>query len=213
MRKVIPTLLLALVANSGLGESPQVYIFRSAKLRATEGLERQKSRDAFAREELRRYQWLLARRAASQEEYDIARAAADLAALDLRLAETRAKHASLSLDAAIALDQRGRRVPICKRKRQTDDNKSSALLKKLTARRPLPTLSLEQPNTGTKVQVQEPDPPRPPDPPPPVTPPEPPNPITPPKPPDPDPPDPPKPKPKPEKPKPTPPKSGSGAPK
>lgn len=203
-----------LLAAQVLAESSYVFFFSSAKVRAVEGISRQRARLELARAEFQRYSWLVQRGAASREEYDYARTVAELAELDLRLAETRAKHATLSLEVARSLDERGRRVPICKRKRQTDDNKMSPVLKKLTARPPRPAFTPEQ-ESGTKMRV--PDPPDPPRPDPPAPPrPDPPGPeVPPPKPPDP--PDPgegpPKPKPKPKPDSKPPEKSGGKKPK
>ena len=157
-------LLLLAPAAPATSDSPYVLLFASAKERAIEGLERQRARNRLAQVELGRYKYLVARGAASAEEYDHAVAAANLAELDLRIAQTRVDHAKLSVVVAEKLASYGRRVPLCRRRKQTDENSAGPILKKLTTR-PQIKISFEPQNTGTVVKVPELEPPSPPQPP------------------------------------------------
>lgn len=164
-------------------ESPYVLLFKSSKSRADEGLSRQIARNKFAYQEFRRYSALLEHKAVSMEDYEMARAAAILAPLDLRIAEAKAQEAALALKIAETMSKVGRAVPICKRVKQSDENTASPLLKKLTTRPASSLPPLESNTSGTRVSLPNPEPPPPPpDPPPPI---DPPDPLPPPDPPDP----------------------------
>jgi hypothetical protein len=166
-----------------MADSPYLFIFESANARAVAGLARQKARAQLAQRDYDRARRLVNSQAISQEEYESFRAVAILSALDLKIADLKAQESSLTLQLANALARTGKRIPLCMRKKQVDQDTVSSLLKKLRpASKTKPPQDLQ--GTGTQLQVsktvEDNTPPTPPDVKPPVNPPDVPPPVVPP---------------------------------
>ena len=170
--------LLCICPSAHAAEPSALYIFKSAKERAVAGLARQRARKGLADKDYQRGVYLTARGAISAEEFDILSTAATVAKYDLEIAEAGATRAAITLDLATALARNGQRIPLCKRKTQSDENTVSDLLKllKKKSQPPLPNPIDETRNTGTSIRIPDPEPPPPPEnppvepPPPPVNP-------------------------------------------
>jgi hypothetical protein len=127
---------------------------------------RQKARYRLAHEEFRRYSELLPKNACSKEDYETARAAYFLTHYDLKISEIRAKQAKISMEIASTLSALGKQIPICVRRKQSDEDSASGLIKKLTEPSK-PSATPVEFATGTKamIPVENPEPPPPIDPP------------------------------------------------
>lgn len=161
-----PILVVFTFTAIAWADSTYVLLFRSSEKRAVEGLARQRVRQKFASEELRRYRQLLEKGAGTQETYETSLTARDLADLDLKIAALRAEEAKLTLTIAENLAERGRPVPLCKRLAPRDEDTTSDFLKKLTEKKPKGPPVVEIGNSGSQLKVKEPDPVQPPPPPP-----------------------------------------------
>lgn len=138
------------------GDSQYIFLFQSAQARSLAGLARQKARLRLAREDLRRASELLSSHAIPREEYDIISTAVQVGTFDLEIAELRAEQATIALDLALALARNGQRIPLCRRRRQTDENTVSKLLK---SPEPIelskPVALPDNPGSGTRIDVRE----------------------------------------------------------
>lgn len=148
---------LILGTSPVLGGSAFVSLFESSAKRSETGLQRQLARRSRAFQELARAKKLIAAEAISQSEYDLIETIAILSDLDLEIAELRAKQSTISLELAKSLDRNGQRVPLCKRKRESDEDSISELIAKKpkSVINPLPEQPTEQ--SGTRVYIPEPE--------------------------------------------------------
>ena len=168
--------ILSLLSVNSFGASSYVYLFESAKARAISGLSRQKARGNLAAVDFDRAARLFEKEAISREEYEQFEAAVKVGRLDLKIAEIRARQASITLDLAQALARNGRRIPLCHRRKQSDENTVSKLLKRPKAQ---PAPAFPDQGSGTKISLQTEEPPSPPEVKPPEVTPDPPEPPTP----------------------------------
>lgn len=150
-RLIVVTLL---AATPLFAESSKLFLFKSSKARADLALTRRKAWLALARHDYDRAARLKAQSAISDEEFEDFRAALALAQYDLRIAELKAKQSDLSLQMAAALDRNGRKIPLCQRRKQKEDDTVSRLLKRSKKMEP-PKLPESPEGSGTKVQVAE----------------------------------------------------------
>jgi len=149
--KVIALVLLA-VPMIGLAASPNLWLFESSYHRAVAGQARQKARLKVARQQEARAARLFNRNVLSAEEMEEAETTSKLAQIDLFIAELKTRQASLSLKLAKALDRNAKRIPLCVRKKQKDEDTVSDRLRRAPLP-PFPTPRLDQP--GTKVLVDD----------------------------------------------------------
>ena len=159
MRRIGLILLLSLRAFGVPSEAPHVQLFVSSKARAETGLLRQKARRNLAQRSFQRTDRIYQKGAASLDEYEQSRAAAILSEFDFKIAELKAKQAAISLRLAQALARNGQRIPLCRRRRQQDENTVSRYLKRRTPVTPI-TFEDPQPGSGTKIQLPDPEPPQ-----------------------------------------------------
>jgi hypothetical protein len=128
-------------------------LFRSSRDRAVAGLARQQARERLARAEYERARRLSVSSAISPEEVDQLYTADIAAHYDFEIASIRAKQATISYQLAEVLARRGRRLPLCVRGPQTDEDTVTALLKR--KRKAKPVVTLIGPADGTQLQLPD----------------------------------------------------------
>lgn len=147
-------LTISFMLSAGLfAESTYVQLFENSHKRSIVGLNRQKARMVLASAEKKRYTSMFEQRVITLHDYETMMAAVTLADLDLRISELREKQAKIAFGIAGLLAQRGRPIPLCSRRKQTDENTTEKYLAELFDRGEKPLREEPKPLPLTKIDI------------------------------------------------------------